>query len=109
MVADGSDTLLAEGKTDATHGLLLDADQRLDKYFTSRLAFHPTKSQSITAGSYADKSLDKFFTRFASKVAQDRLQFLFGPTADTATLEGPLMSLLAIGRASCRERVCQYV
>src|SRR3546814_13784062 len=104
MVADGSDTLLAEGKTDATHGLLLDADQRLDKYFTSRLAFHPTKSQSITAGSYADKSLDKFFTRFESKVAQDRLQFLFGPTADTATLEGT-----QIGRASCRERVCKNV
>lgn len=100
MVNDGSYTLLAEGKTDATHGLLLDADQRLDKYFTSRLAFHPTKSQSITAGSYADKSLDKFFTRFESKVAQDRLQFLFGPTADTATLEGTLMSLLGYSDTS---------
>ncbi|GAB7543554.1 anti-phage-associated helicase HerA [Cupriavidus sp. 8B] len=97
MVADGSYTLLAEGKTDPTHGLQLDADQRLDKYFADRLAFHPTKAQSITAGSYADKSLDKFFTRFESKVAQDRLQFLFGPAADTATLEGTLMSLIGYG------------
>ncbi|VTU45483.1 Type IV secretory pathway, VirB4 components (plasmid) [Variovorax sp. SRS16] len=97
MVADGSYTLLAEGKTDQTHGLQLDADQRLDKYFEDRLAFHPTKAQSITAGSYADKSLDKFFARFESKVAQDRLQFLFGPAADTATLEGTLMSLLGYG------------
>jgi hypothetical protein len=37
-----------------------------------RLEFHPTKAQSITAGSYADKSLDKFFARFEAKVGQDR-------------------------------------
>ncbi|MDO8291038.1 MAG: ATP-binding protein [Parvibaculum sp.] len=97
MIADGSYTLLADGKTDQTHGLLLDADQRLDKYFANRLEFHPTKPQSITAGSYADKSLDKFFTRFESKVAQDRLQFLFGPAADTASLEGTLMNLIGYG------------
>lgn len=97
MVVDDSYSLLSEGKTDQSHGLLLNADQRLDKYFASRLEFHPTKSQSITAGSYADKSLDKFFTRFESKVEQDRLQFLFGPAADTATLEGTLKSLIGYG------------
>jgi len=97
MIADGSYTLLAEGKTDASHGLELNADQRLDMYFETRLTFHPTKSQSITGGSYADKSLDKFFTRFESKVAQDRLQFLFGKAADTATLESTLMSLIGYG------------
>lgn len=97
MVVDAGYSLLSEGKTDQSHGLLLNADQRLDKYFASRLEFHPTKSQSITAGSYADKSLDKFFTRFESKVAQDRLQFLFGPAADTATLEGTLKSLIGYG------------
>lgn len=97
MVADGSYALLAEGKTDPSHGLLLDADQRLEMYFARRLTFHPTKAQSITAGSYADKSLDKFFTRFESKVAQDRLQFLFGPASDTTTLEGTLMSLIGYG------------
>jgi len=97
MVADGSYTLLAEGKTDATHGLLLDAQARLDRYFAARLEFHPTKAQSITNGSYADKSLDKFFARFESKVAQDRLQFLFGSAADAATLEGTLQSLIGYG------------
>lgn len=97
MVDDGSYTLLSEGKTDQSHGLLLDSEQRLNKYFASRLTFHPTKAQSITSGSYADKSLDKFFTRFESKVAQDRLQFLFGLAANTATLEGTLMSLLGYG------------
>lgn len=97
MVVDSSYSLLTEGKTDQNHGLLLNAGQRLEKYFASRLEFHPTKSQNITAGSYADKSLDKFFTRFESKVEQDRLQFLFGPAADTATLEGTLKSLIGYG------------
>ena len=71
MVIDPSYSLLAEGKTDASHGLLLTAEERLERYFASRLEFHTTKSQSITNGSYADKSLDKFFSRFESKVGQD--------------------------------------
>jgi uncharacterized protein len=99
MVADGTYTLLAEGKTDSSHGLELSADKRLDLYFEKRLVFHPTKAQSITSGNYADKSLDKFFTRFESKVAQDRLHFLFGKAADTATLEGTLMGLIGYGAA----------
>lgn len=37
MVVDDSYSLLSEGKTDQSHGLLLNADQRLDKYFASRL------------------------------------------------------------------------
>lgn len=97
MVVDASYALLAEGKTDSGHGLLLTADERLHRYFAKRLEFHPTKSQSITGGNYADKTLDKFFSRFEGKVAQDRLQFLFGPSADTATLEGTLKSLIGYG------------
>lgn len=97
MVADGTYSLLAEGKTDPSHGLELNADQRLDLYFEKRLTFHLTKAQSVTNGSYADKSLDKFFARFESKVAQDRLQFLFGNASDTATLESTLMSLIGYG------------
>ncbi|WP_186192580.1 anti-phage-associated helicase HerA [Burkholderia gladioli] len=97
MVVDGSYTLLPEGKTDNSHGLQLSANERLDLYFSKRLDFHPTKGQSITPGSYADKSLDKFFARFEAKVEQDRLQFLFGPSADTATLVGTLKSLIGYG------------
>ncbi|MBB6317335.1 anti-phage-associated helicase HerA [Paraburkholderia tropica] len=97
MVVDGSYTLLPEGKTDNSHGLQLSANERLDLYFAKRLDFHPTKGQSITPGSYADKSLDKFFARFEAKVEQDRLQFLFGPSADTATLVGTLKSLIGYG------------
>lgn len=105
MVKDTSYTLLAEGKTDASHGLQLDAQQRLDKYFGSRLEFHQTKAQSITNGSYADKSLDKFFTRFESKIAQERLDFLFGVAAQTATLDGTLQNLIGYGKNSANVTV----
>lgn len=98
MVKDPSYSLLSEGKTDASHGLQLDAQQRLDKYFSSRLEFHSTKAQSITNGSYADKSLEKFFTRFESKISQDRLNFLFGTEAYISTLEGTLQSLIGYGK-----------
>lgn len=97
MIVDSSYSLLADGKTDATHGLQLTPQERLDKYFESRLEFHPTKPQSITNGSYADKTLEKFFTRFESKIAQERLDFLFGSAADTATLVGTLKSLIGYG------------
>lgn len=97
MVVDASYSLASDGKAGQMDGLELTADQRLSMYFTSRLDFHPTKRESITTGSYADKTLDKFFTRFEGKVQQDRLQFLFGPSADTATLEGTLKNLIGYG------------
>ncbi len=97
MVDDGSYKLLADGKTDPTVGLELNAQARLDLYFEKRLKFHPTKREHITDGSYADKSLDKFFARFESKVAQERLGFLFDAAAETATLEGTLKSLIGYG------------
>jgi len=97
MIVDTSYSLLTDGKTDATHGLQLNPQERLDKYFESRLEFHPTKAQSITNGSYADKTLEKFFTRFESKVGQERLDFLFGEGADKATLESTLKSLIGYG------------
>jgi DNA helicase HerA-like ATPase len=94
MVVDPSYKLSADGKPEATDGLLLTEKERIEKYFGSRLKFHPTKPQSISNGSYADGTLDKFFTRFESKVAQERLDFLFGAAAETATLEGTLKGLL---------------
>jgi DNA helicase HerA-like ATPase len=71
--------------------------ERLEKYFGSRLVFHRNKRESITNGSYADGTLDKFFSRFESKVAQERLDFLFGAAAESATLEGALKGLLGYG------------
>ena len=97
MIVDPCYKLLAEGKTDASHGLQLTNAQRLERYFEKPLEFHQNKAQSITKGSYADGSLDKFFARFEAKVAQDRLNFLFGPAAAAATLEGTLKTLMGYG------------
>lgn len=58
---------LTDGKTTPDHGLALTSQERYDKYFAKRLEFHPTKRESITNGFHADKSLEKFFTRFESK------------------------------------------
>lgn len=97
MIVDPSYTLLADGKTDKSHGIELDAKERLKRYFEKKLKFHDPKSQSITNGYYADSSLEKFFVRFESKVADERLDFLFGKAAGTATLEGTLQALLGYG------------
>jgi hypothetical protein len=94
MIDDGTYSLLAEGKADATHGIALNESEKLDRYFAERLDFFPTKMQSISNGNYADGSLEKFFTRSESKIAQERLQFLFGAVAQTATLESTLRSLI---------------
>jgi len=97
MIVDSSYSLAADGKTDATHGLELTNEQRLEKYFEKRHQFHKTKSQNVMNGIYADKTLEKFFARFAAKVAEKRLDFLFGAAADGATLEGTLQSLIGYG------------
>lgn len=97
MIEDPSYSLPTDGKTEAAHGLLLTDKERLDKYFGSRLKFHGKKPQNITGGNYADGTLDKFFTRFEAKVAQERLDFLFGSAAETASLEGTLKGLLGYG------------
>jgi len=104
MIVDAS-YKLADGKTEAGHGLLLSEEERLGRFFEKRLEFHPTKSQSITKGDYADGTLDKFFTRFESKVAQERLNFLFGPAAAEATLEGTLKALIGYGEKNANVTV----
>ena len=105
MIVDASYKLLAEGKTDPTHGLQLTVAERYARYFEKRHEFHPNKQQSITKGSYADGSLDKFFARFESKIAQERLKFLFGPAAASATLESTLKSLMGYGAKNCNVTV----
>jgi len=100
MIVDDSYTVPADGKTDENHGLLLTSEERLEKYFEKRHEFHKTKSQSVTNGIYADKTLEKFFARFESKVAEKRLEFLFGDAANDATLEGTLQGLIGYGPTS---------
>lgn len=96
MIVDPSYSV-KDGKPDATDGLQLSDEDRLKHYFMKRLEFHSPKSQNISKGDYADGTLDKFFTRFESKIAQERLDFLFGSAAETATLDGTLKCLIGYG------------
>jgi len=52
-------------------------DEKINYYFSSKLKFLPTKSQSINKGMYADGTLDKFYNRLSEKIRQDRLSFMF--------------------------------
>lgn len=86
-----------DGKTEKDDGIELSQENRLNRYFTKKFVFYPTKSQSITKGDYADGTLDKFYTRFESKISQKRLEFLFGSNSLTATLEGTLQNFIGYG------------
>ncbi|WP_116800545.1 anti-phage-associated helicase HerA [Pseudomonas syringae] len=96
MIIDPTYTV-KDGKPEAKDGLQLSDADRLKRYFEARLEFHPPKSQNISKGDYGDGSLNKFVARFESKIAQERLDFIFGNSSQSATLEGTLKSLIGYG------------
>ena len=52
-------------------------DEKINYYFSTKLKFLPTKSQSINKGMYSDGTLDKFYNRLSEKIGQERLGFMF--------------------------------
>lgn len=93
MVDDCSYSI-SDGKTEEGSGLLLTEEERIKKYFEREYRFHPTKNQNITKGDYADGTLDKFTARFISKVAQNRLSFLFGEKSKSISFEDTIKALM---------------
>ena len=93
MIVDESYTVV-DGSTKIDTGILLNQEQRILKYFEKEFKFHPTKSQNITKGDYADGTLDKFSVRFQAKISQTRLSFLFGDRSKKITFEETLQQLL---------------
>jgi hypothetical protein len=94
MIVDDNSYTVTGGSTDANSGIKMTSSERIAKYFEGEYDFHPTKSQNITKGDYADGTLDKFSVRFQSKVSQDRLTFLFGPESKTITFEDILHQII---------------
>jgi len=78
---------LTDGKTEVHSGIELNDEERWEKYFEKVYKFHPTKSQNVTKGDFADGTLDKFVSRFQAKIRQDRLEFLFGEQSKKITFE----------------------
>lgn len=99
MIVDPSYSI-TDGKTDDNSGLLLSDKEKITKYFENELIFHPLKGSNITKGDYADGTLDKFTIRLMAKVSQERLSFLFGHSAKTASFESTLNTLLGYEPAS---------
>lgn len=60
---------------------------RLVKYAEGRFDFAARKQSQINAGAYADGSIDKFVRRISSKIANPRLEFMFGAKAAASSLE----------------------
>lgn len=94
MIVDNNLYTVNGGSTDVNSGIKMTSSERIAKYFENKYDFHPTKSQNITKGDYADGTLDKFSVRFQSKVSQDRLTFLFGPESKTITFEEILHQII---------------
>lgn len=68
--------------------------EKLQKYFSDRYTFKPQKNQSVSKGTYADGTLEKFFLRFETKVNDDRLKFLFDEENFNLTLQETLQNIL---------------
>lgn len=73
--------------TKSEDGIELLPQQRIEKYFESKLQFYPSKSQSVTSGTYADGTLDKFIERLENKLQNTRLEFLFGEKSRDISFE----------------------
>jgi uncharacterized protein len=98
MIVDDSYNL-KDGKTEIGSGIYLDRGQRIERYFKEPLEFHPPKGQNVSKGDYADGTLDKFTTRFESKIRQDRLKFLFGEKSKNITFEDTVKKFIGYNDA----------
>ncbi len=64
-----------------------DAEAQLEHYCKDILEFAIPERSKINKGAYADGSIDKFERRIRSKIANPRLDFLFGNKAQNISLE----------------------
>jgi hypothetical protein len=97
----GEDNCKDDGSTTPEMGVLLEGDDRFNKYFEKVHSFRPTKNQNISKGDYADGSLDKFVSRFIAKYRQDRLRFIFGEEAKTVLFEDVLRQFVGYKKDAC--------
>ena len=73
---------------------------RLTAYALNLIEFTATKQSKINKGPYADGSIDKFVRRIAAKIANPRLNFMFGEKAAKASLEDVLRQITGYERTA---------
>lgn len=87
MIVGESGSYTNGSSSDLTHGIELTNAEKIDKYFESKLEFYSTKLQSVSNGTYADGTLDKFVERLENKLSNSRLDFLFGDSSRDISFE----------------------
>lgn len=87
MIVGESGSYINGSSADLTHGLELTNNDKIVKYFESKLDFYSTKPQSVSNGIYADGTLDKFVERLENKLTNSRLDFLFGSRSRDISFE----------------------
>ncbi|MGI4764595.1 MAG: ATP-binding protein [Janthinobacterium lividum] len=68
--------------------------ERLTYYCQNKLQFCKAVHGKLTKGPYADGSIDKFMRRIDARIANLRLEFMFGSNARGATLDDVLRQIL---------------
>lgn len=96
---DAADPLKIETKSGVVT-TFTDDRERLTAYAANLIDFAATKHSKINKGPYADGSIDKFVRRIAAKIANPRLDFMFGEKAATASLEDVLRQITGYKRTA---------
>lgn len=92
---------LTDGKTDSASGIFFENEViKIQEYFKKVYEFYPSKGQNIKNGDYNDGSIDKFISRFESKVMDSRLDFLFGETSSNISFEETLRNFMGYSSGS---------
>lgn len=68
--------------------------ERFDCYFRKIYEFQTPKTNSVTSGVYRDGTLDKFISRLAGKIDDERLKFIFGNENDDESFESVFRNLV---------------
>lgn len=89
---DAADPLTIKTKAGAVT-TFSDDRERLAAYAQERVDFAATQTGKINKGPYADGSIDKFVRRIGGKIANSRLNFMFGQKAAAASLEDVLRQI----------------
>lgn len=87
IIDDSQYTIPDDLKTTAESGILVTEEEKINMYFEKIFNFYPTKSQNIKSGDFAEGTLDKFTSRFESKILDNRLAFLFGEASKAISFE----------------------
>lgn len=100
MIVGECEGYSAGASTTPESGVELSQEDRLEKYFDSKLRFYPNKGQNVANGVYADGTLDKFVERLENKLQNSRLEFLFGNRSRDISFENTVKQFIGFRKGN---------